>query len=216
MSCSIEVLCLPTFAAPAMRRSRLTRNAMPSFSATACASPIIAAARVRVASFSQMSTRVARVRALIGLKLRLPQSLSQISARMSSRTGALKPARPKHSDTRVARSLRLPSSSPSGSRSPSMCATTPGATSSEAGYTTQPSTCSGGRWQARAPSGSTLCTTVPASGPPWRWKYQNGMPFCIVTMTVSGPMRRAASAATLASWCAFTARTTTSCTPTAA
>ena len=37
------------------------------------------------------------------------------------------------SEMRVTRSLALPSSSPSGKRSPSMCLTTPGATSSEAG-----------------------------------------------------------------------------------
>ena len=39
-----------------------------------------------------MSSSVAPVSALIGLKLRLPHSLTQISARMSRATGALKPA----------------------------------------------------------------------------------------------------------------------------
>jgi len=39
-----------------------------------------------------MSTRVAWVSALIGLKLRLPHSLSQISPRRSLMIGALNPA----------------------------------------------------------------------------------------------------------------------------
>ena len=80
-----------------------------------------------------MSTSVECVRLLIGLKVRLPHSLSQISARMLSSTGALKPALVKQAATRLTRSLDEPSSSPTGKRSPSMCLTTPGATSSDAG-----------------------------------------------------------------------------------
>jgi len=80
-----------------------------------------------------MSTSVERLNALIGLKVRLPHSFSQISLRILSSTGALKPARVMAADTRLTRSLDEPSSSPSGKRSPSICRTTPGAISSEAG-----------------------------------------------------------------------------------
>ena len=100
-SCSIEVLCLPTRSAPAMRFSSVTRKVMPSRSATACASRIIAAARSRVSGNWQMSTSVECVSALIGLKVRLPHSLSQISERMLSSTGALRPARAKVCGDRV-------------------------------------------------------------------------------------------------------------------
>ena len=80
-----------------------------------------------------MSTRVAWVRALMGLKERLPHSLSQISARMSSSTKDLNPAWLKQSATRCTRSLWLPSSSPTGKRLPSTCLITPGSTISPAG-----------------------------------------------------------------------------------
>jgi hypothetical protein len=100
-SCSIDVLCLPTFSAPAMRLSSVTRNSMPSLCATACASRIIAAASSRVSGYWQMSTSVECDRLLIGLKVRLPHSFSQISERMLSSTGALKPALVKHADTRI-------------------------------------------------------------------------------------------------------------------
>ena len=106
---------------------------MPSLLATSCASVIIAAASSRDSGYWQMSTSVACARLLIGLKVRLPHSLSHISERMLSSTGALKPALTKQSATRCTRSLVLPSSSPTGKRSPSMCLTTPGAISSEAG-----------------------------------------------------------------------------------
>ena len=124
---------MPTFSAPAMRFSSGTRNAMPSLCATAWASVIIAAASSRVSGYWQMSTSVECVRLLIGLKVRLPHSLSQISARMLSSTGALKPALAKQAAIACTRSLEVPSSSPSGSRSPSMWRITPGAISSDAG-----------------------------------------------------------------------------------
>ncbi len=66
-----------------MRLSSETLNLTPSFSATVCASVIMFAASSRVSGKRQMSTSVAWVSALIGLKLRLPHSLSQISVRMS-------------------------------------------------------------------------------------------------------------------------------------
>jgi hypothetical protein len=133
MSCSIEVLCRPTFSAPAMRLSSVTRNSTPSLPATCWASRIMLAASSRDGGYWQMSCSVECDRLLIGLKVRLPQSLSQISPRMSCSTGALKPAAVKQFEIRVTRAVVLPSSSPSGKRSPSMWRTTPGASSSDAG-----------------------------------------------------------------------------------
>ena len=93
MSCSIDVLWGPMASAPAMRLSIGRRKRMPNASPTVCASPIIAAASARVGGKRQMSSSVARASALIGLKVRLPQSFVQISVRTSLRTGDLKPAR---------------------------------------------------------------------------------------------------------------------------
>ena len=132
-SCSIEVLCAPTASAPAMRCSSVILKRTPSASATACPSAIIAAASARVPGKRQMSSSVACVSALIGLKLRLPQSLIQISLRMSLLTGALKPAFISACDSASMRSLRVPSGSPKVKRLPSITRTTPGATSSAAG-----------------------------------------------------------------------------------
>ena len=73
-----------------------------------------------------MSSSIARVSALIGLKARLPQSFVQISARTSARTGDLKPALKKIRDSAATRSLLAPSISASGKRLPSMCLITPG------------------------------------------------------------------------------------------
>lgn len=61
-----------------------------------------------------MSTNVECDRELMGLKVRLPHSFNQISERMFSRIGDLKPALMKASDTFWARSVMLPSSSPIG------------------------------------------------------------------------------------------------------
>ena len=133
MSCSIEVLCAPTASAPAIRCSRLILKTTPSFSATVRASRIMLAASSRDSGWRQMSCSVACVSALIGLKLRLPHSLIQISARMSLLTGDLKPAFISACDRASMRGLRLPSGSPSVKRLPSMTLTTPGSTSSAAG-----------------------------------------------------------------------------------
>ena len=80
-----------------------------------------------------MSCSVACVSALIGLKLRLPHSLTQISLRMSRDTGALKPAAISDLLSASMRGVRWPSSSPSVKRLPSTSRTTPGSTSSAAG-----------------------------------------------------------------------------------
>lgn len=55
-----------------------------------------------------MSTNVECDRELMGLKVRLPHSFNQISERMFSRIGDLKPALMKASDTFWARSVMLP------------------------------------------------------------------------------------------------------------
>jgi hypothetical protein len=115
-------------------------NSTPSFSATVCASVIMAAASSRVSGWWQMSSRVAWVSALIGLKLRLPHNLTQISERMSRATGLLKPAAITNCQSASMRSLRAPSSSPSVKQLPSMSRTTPGSINSVAGYTTEPMT----------------------------------------------------------------------------
>ena len=111
---------------PAMRFSTLRRKRMPNASPTACASPIIAAASARVGRKRQMSSSVAWASALIGLKVRLPQSFVQISARTSASAGDLKPARVNISDSAAMRSVFRPSISASGRRLPSMCRMIPG------------------------------------------------------------------------------------------
>ena len=107
-SCSIEVLWCPTRSAPAMRFSIGTRKVMPSLSAMLCASLIMSCARSRLKGYWQMPASVARDSALIGLKVRFPHSFNQISARMSLSTGACRPPRMKHSDTRVDPLARRP------------------------------------------------------------------------------------------------------------
>ncbi len=80
-----------------------------------------------------MSSRVAWQSALIGLKLTLPQSLSQISERMSLTTGDLNPALRNSSAIVFTRGVSAPSSSPTESRLPSIWRINPGATISAAG-----------------------------------------------------------------------------------
>ena len=124
---------MPTLSAPAMRRSIVTRKPAPRRSPIVCASVIIAAASDRVSGNWQMSTSVECVSALMGLKVRLPQSLSQISERMSVSTRALKPDSVSSPATRCTRADSLPSSSPTGKRMPSMCLITPGSVIAAAG-----------------------------------------------------------------------------------
>ena len=131
-----------------------------------------------------MSTSVACVSALTGLKLRLPQSLSQISLRMFFETGALKPALVKLAETASMRGVVEPSSSPSVKRLPSTTWTTPGDTRFAAGYATLPITRAASMLRAMLPSGSAETTGVPSYCPPCLWKYHHGIPFCIVTTLV--------------------------------
>ena len=179
-----------------------------------CASRIMLAASSRVAGNRQMSSSVACVSALIGLKLKLPQTLSQISERMSIDTGALKPAALKASLMARMLGVSVPSSSPSVKRLPSMTLMTPGRITSLAGYTTLPITRSMPMCRAMVPSGSTALMDVP------RWlgsiaagsflKYHQGMPFCMVTTRVSACISAGSSAAMAATWWAFMPRMMTS------
>ena len=89
---------------------------------------------------------MAPVSALTGLKARLPQSLTQMSERMSGRTGDLKPAAMKARLSACTRSLRVPSGSPKGSRfwlRWAETSITPGSTISPAAKMTQPMARSG-------------------------------------------------------------------------
>jgi len=83
-----------------------------------CASSIISRDRVRVPGSVATMSRVARVSALIGLKHRLPHSLSQISLRTWGRIGALKPAAISASLSRSQRGVISPVGSPNGNRLP--------------------------------------------------------------------------------------------------
>ena len=91
------------------------------------------AAKLRVRSKLQMSSSVACVKADTGLKVRLPQSLTQSSLRMSVDTGVLNPAAIMACANAVTRSDFSPLGSPKVKRLPSMSLTTPGATNSAAG-----------------------------------------------------------------------------------
>jgi hypothetical protein len=102
-------------------------------SATAWPSAIIRRASSRVGAKRAMSCSVPCVSALIGLKLRLPQSLIHSSLRMSRDTGALKPAFISAWLSASTRGVRSLLGSPTVKRLPSTSFTRPGATSSAAG-----------------------------------------------------------------------------------
>ena len=110
-----------------------TRKATPSLFATASASRIISTLSSRVSGKRSRPASVACVNALIGLKLKLPHSLSQISPRMSEMTGALKPARVNAAEMAWTRRDVEPLGSPRVKRFPSTTWTTPGASSVAAG-----------------------------------------------------------------------------------
>ena len=116
-----------------MRCSTLIRMRTPSASAMLPASVIICAASSRVAGVRQIPASVAPVSALIGLKARLPQALTHRCERISVSTLDLNPAEVRASPSALARSDLVPSSSPTGKRSPSTWVITPGAVFSAAG-----------------------------------------------------------------------------------
>ena len=91
---------------------------MPSASATAWPSSIIALATARLPGSAVMTSSVAVVSALIGLKAMLPHSFTHNSSRMRGRTGAFRPAAINRADSVLARSERVPSGSPRLNRSP--------------------------------------------------------------------------------------------------
>ena len=93
--------------------------------------------------------------ALIGLKQTLPHSLSHTFQRILSRTGASKPACVRAWLSRVTRGETVRSGSPSVNRLNSWCSMTPGATTSQAGSTTQPMARSGPISFHCRPPGST-------------------------------------------------------------
>jgi hypothetical protein len=108
----MEVRCAPTRAAPFTRRSMLTRKVTPKRLAISWASVIILIDRSRRQGSVATMSSVARVRALMGLKHRLPHSLSQISLRMSPSTGASNPPCSSALAKRTQRSDTLPMGSP--------------------------------------------------------------------------------------------------------
>ncbi len=93
-------------------------SSTPSARATASASTIMARITARVAGSLAMPASVPWVKALTGLKERLPQSFSQMSSRILGRTGALNPAPLSAFDSASTRSLGRPSGSPSMKRLP--------------------------------------------------------------------------------------------------
>ena len=109
---------------------------LASARATLSASSMTNRATARASGSVAISLRVARVRALSGLKATLPRSLSQISSRIRERTGALRPARASDAAMARQRSVLLPSISPARSGCPRVfdhARTTMGG----AGWTTQ-------------------------------------------------------------------------------
>ncbi len=68
----------------------------------------------------------------------------------------------------------------------------------------------------RWPCGSTVSTRRPSNSPPCFWKYHQGMPFWVVTTAVLSWNRAGISFAIGSTWCALSARITTSCLPASA
>ena len=128
-SCSIDVLCVPAFSAPAMRCSIEMGSSMPNRRATASTSVIRLRISGPVFGSRTISASVAPVSALTGLSEALPSSLTQISWRMRVVIGARRPPAISASAICRQRSERLPSGSPSVRRLPSTWRITPGPSS---------------------------------------------------------------------------------------
>ena len=173
----MDVRWSPTAMPASSRRSIETGSSMPSARPTAAHSSITARASSTACGASAISPSVAPVSAVAGLKATLPTSLSHSSRRTSASTGHFRP--PAANAAEIAR--QRPPSDPSGSpivkRVPSMCRITPGATSSVAGYGTQPTTRSGANARVTTPPGSTVSSTVSRNGPANDWKNHQGTPF---------------------------------------
>ena len=116
----MDVLCAPTFPAPAILWSIETGSSNPSLTPTACTSVMILRTSVQTSGSFTISASVARVSALIGLKAAFPRIFTQISLRIRVVTGARRPDLISASAIRRLRSERVPSGSPSEMRLPSV------------------------------------------------------------------------------------------------
>ena len=132
-SCSMDVRCAPTAAAPSMRLSMFKAKRAPRASPTACASAISAAAMARVPGSVAITSKVAWVSAESGLNAKLPHSFIQMSLRRCGRIGARKPAPSSSAAKATVRSLRSPFGSPRIRRLSERCRTKPGRTTSTDG-----------------------------------------------------------------------------------
>ena len=115
-------------------------------------------------SSATIAVSVLPVSAEIGLKERLPHSLTQISLRMSSRTGACRPAATISSASRVTRSLFSPDGSPSEKRRPSTWRIEAGRVDLDGGIDDRADDALGPEPLQIAPPGSTASRRVPSSG----------------------------------------------------
>jgi len=187
-SCSIDVLCAPTAPAPSMRRSTAIGSGRRAFSPIAWPSSIIARATARVPASPTISASVPPVSAEIGLKERLPQSLTRCRCGCRRGSGA-QPEAISASERRTMRSVRSPDGSPSGKRSPSTWRISPGASTSAAGIDDAadhpaPDRC-GPRWRRRDRPPASAFRERPALAE----EVPPGTPFRAVTTVVSGPTR---------------------------
>ena len=144
----------------------------------------------------------------------LPHSLNQMSFWMRGDTVAANPARTSNAASASTRSLVPPVGSPTIRPLPKWWRTTPGASTEQLACTTQPSTWWAGTARTSSPPGSTDASVVPSSGPPRPWVNHQGTPFMAVNTTVFGPSKGRRLGRTARRAGAFSASTTTSCTPT--
>ena len=152
------------------------------------------------------SSSVPPVSALIGLNATLPSSFTQISWRNRVVIGHRKPGGDQRLGDRAAAlglgAVRLAEAD----ALPSVCRMTPGSTMSVAKYASDPTTRRGSIAAAMTPPGSTRSSRSPSSSPPMLWKYHHGMPFCVLTTTVSGPSSGRSCGASAVRLCALTPR----------
>mmetsp|Transcript_33974 Transcript_33974/g.62178 ORF Transcript_33974/g.62178 Transcript_33974/m.62178 type:complete len:205 (+) Transcript_33974:179-793(+) len=165
-SCKVDGLWLPTLAAPAIRWSLPTSMVIPNLPAISFASSIALRAIATEGGYVAITPTVACVSAPIGLKHILPRSFTHKFERMLSSTGALKPAAVRAALNSCTLGVTLSSSSPSGSKVPSVCTTSPGALRCAAGYGTHPTIRSAGMDLKSFPSGSTVDNVRPENSPP--------------------------------------------------
>jgi len=161
-------------------------------------------------------SHVAPVSAETGFIVRLPQSLYQTSRWIRFDTSTSNAAARSAAASARTRGDSPPAGSPRMRRFPGPTRAAPGPTPEAARWTTHPTTRRAGIASAIAPRGSTERRRVPSSVPPKPSKNHHGTPFIAATTAVSGPRSGRSRAATASSACAFTARSTASCGPSAA